>query len=190
MLDSTIGTESTQRFTLKLEGERLNLYTWPGELKQQAEALYRTDRARRLLELVKTDDAEWNAEPWLHLAYRFARFPEQRLYTCGKRNLAEYVAGWSGKDWSRVGTYAPDTIESELWPWLLERGYASPDETKELHPFLARLGQRSAHLRPGIRMTRPWAFNEAAHLDAHGYLADEIRKFMRRALVALDEPPL
>lgn len=188
MLDNTLGTESTQRFTLKLEGEQLNLYTWPGELKPQAEALYRTDRAQSLLDLVTSEDSGWGAETCFHLAYRFARLPEQRLYTRGRRDLSEYIAGWSGEDWPKVGACAPERVESELWPWLLERGYALPEETREVPAFVARLGKRDAHLRPGIKMIRPWSLEEAGQLNARGALAMEIRNAMIEALRTLDEP--
>jgi hypothetical protein len=62
----------------------------------------------------------------------------------------EYVERWSGPDFTRVGQHDRRTIRSELWPWLLERGHASPQDEAELDPFLDRLEKRKrdAHLRP------------------------------------------
>jgi hypothetical protein len=73
MLDSVIGTTSTQRICLQQQAEGLVLGTWPAELKPQAEALYRTGRAQRLIDFVAGQPEAWRARPNVHLAFRNAR---------------------------------------------------------------------------------------------------------------------
>jgi hypothetical protein len=190
MLEKPIGTQSTQRFTLKLKGEDLNLHTWPGELKPQAEALYLTDRADRLVRFIADSDVTWAARTNFHLAYRGALTREQRLYTDCQVGLPEYIERWSGEDWSRVGACDFDQIESDVWPWLLERGYASPRDTEHLPDFLGKLGHRQAHIRPGIEMVRTWDLEEAGALDSRRELVSELGRSMRDVLAALREPGL
>jgi len=54
--------------------------------------------------------------------------------------------------------------------------------------FLARLGKRDAHLRPGIGLQRSWGQEETAHLGKSGNLADEVRAAITEVLSVLDEP--
>ncbi len=53
----------------------------------------------------------------------------------------------------------------ELWPWLLQRGYASERDTERLDPFLRALGRRFAHLRPTMHVARSWSWLEAERLE-------------------------
>jgi hypothetical protein len=187
MLDRALGTTSTQRVTLRYEPGHLLLQSYPAELKAQAEAFYKTDRAQRLLELAARGHDRWHVRPNLQLAFRFATVP-QRLFTRTCLEAGEYVRRWSGEDFSQVGAHRHDQVRSHLWPWLCERGYASPDEDQQLEEFLGRLGHRDAHLRPGIRIERSWAWAKAVDLDERGGLAGEVRGALTDLLTALNEP--
>ena len=186
MIDA-IGAKSTQRISLFQQGETLALCTWPAELKPQAEALYLTERGRRLIDFI-AGNPDWRARPNVHLAYRGARTMAQRLYlTCGLE-LAEYARRWSGDDFAEIRAHPHDEIQGELWPWLRERQYAGPEDDDRLAPFLERLGRRDAHLRPGIEVRRFWPWKEAVDLDERGALAGEIRESVIELLTSLDEP--
>jgi hypothetical protein len=188
MLDTAIGTKSTQRVSLQQQDETLALYTWPAELKPQAEALYRTERAHRLVDFIAANPETWRARPNIHLAYRGA--PDaQRLYLTCRLDLAEYVRQWSADDITEIRAYPYGDIRTKLWPWLRDRGYAGPEDDERLDAFLERLGRRGAHLRPGIEVRRIWLWNEAINLDERHALAGEIRDSIAALLAALQEPP-
>ena len=63
VLDAAIGTKSTQRISLQHQAEGLALCTYPAELKPQAEALYRTGRAQRLIDFLTEHPGAWRARP-------------------------------------------------------------------------------------------------------------------------------
>jgi hypothetical protein len=65
MLDRALGTTSTQRITLRYEPGHLLLQSYPAELKPQAEAFYKTDRAQRLLDLAAREHDRWHVQPHL-----------------------------------------------------------------------------------------------------------------------------
>jgi hypothetical protein len=187
MLDRALGTKSTQRVTLRYEPGHLLLQSYPAELKPQAEAFYKTDRAQRLLDLAAREHDRWRIQPNLQLAFRFATVP-QRLFTRTCLEADEYVRRWSGEDFSQVGAHHHDQVRSHLWPWLCEHGYASPDQDQQLEEFLDRLGHRDAHLRPGIQIERSWPWAQAVDLDEQGRLAQEVRAALTDLLTALNEP--
>jgi hypothetical protein len=182
-----IVSKSTERLSLQWQPEGLALCTWPAELKGQAEATFRTGRAQRILDFADRRPPGWRAWPNVHLAYRFASIRERAYLTCGL-NLAEYVHGWLGGDFARVGGHHRDQVHPVLWPWLLERGYASPQDERLLDDFLSHLGRRDAHLRPSIGLQRTWTRAEAADLDQRGALTGELRAAITEILGVLDEP--
>src|SRR5216683_6892009 len=73
------------------------LFTFPAELKLQAEALYRTGRAQRLLDLVAEHPEAWRARPNMHLAFRNAPVA-QRLYLHCHLETTDYIHRWMGND--------------------------------------------------------------------------------------------
>jgi hypothetical protein len=77
-----------------------------------------------------------------------------------------------------------------LWPWLKQRGYASALDAGALEDFLAILGRRRAHLRPGLRLLRRWDANEVEALGGSSELASAIRRAVDGVLGAAGEPPL
>jgi len=188
IVDAAFGTQCIQRLMLDLDGDELVLATAAGELKPQALAFYGSGRPSRVFSLAKQDG--WAAISSLYLGYRGAHTHAQRLYPTSRISLDEYMRRWSEEDRDRIGAYRHNTVRTELWPWLQERGYASDDDTAELDGFLDGLGRRDAHLRPRVGITRRWAWAEAEQLDDRGSLAGELRTAITELLSTLDEPPL
>lgn len=187
-LDNALGAQSLQRAALDIdEDDRLTLHMWPGELKPQAEHLYAAGHADRLCELATA--AEWRVEPQPLLGFRNA--PRRtRVYLTCKLDAPTYARRWEGEDWSHVGAHHRNSIRSELWPWLLERGYASEEDAERLDPFLRALGRRFAHLRPSMHVVRSWSWADAERLEDEGRLVGEIRDAVNAVLGALEEPLL
>jgi hypothetical protein len=189
-LDVALGVASLQRAALDIEEERLTLHLWPGELKAQAEHLYAGGHAENLCELLDGDDrGAWQVKPQPLLGFRNAPVRTRVYLTC-TLDPAEYARRWQGEDWKQVGAHHRNRIRSELWPWLLERGYASEPDIARLDPFLHALGRRFAHLRPSIHVSRSWDWNEAERLDDEGLLPGEIHDALNCVLGLLDEPRL
>jgi hypothetical protein len=189
-LDTALGVASLQRAALDIEEECLTLHLWPGELKAQAEQLYAGGRAESLCELLGEDGpGAWQVKPQPLLGFRNAPVRTRVYLTC-RLDPAEYARRWQGEDWKKVGAHHRNHILPELWPWLLERGYASEPDRDRLDPFLHALGRRFAHLRPTIHVSRSWDWNEAERLDDESLLAGEIHDALNRVLGLLGEPQL
>ena len=188
-LDAELGARSLQRAGLELWGDTLVLAVWPGELKQQARELYGTDRAARLLDLVAagaSGTSGWRAEPRPHLGF-YGASRGQRLHLTTTRTLPEYVAGWS-EDLGRIHAYPPAALRGDVWPWLVDRGYAAPADADGLPRFERLLGRRQLHIRPAIRVLREWPPADADRLDERGELPAAIGAALCELLDALDEP--
>jgi hypothetical protein len=186
-LDTALGAKSLQRAALEIDDRALTLHLWPGELKPQAEALYTAGRAERLAELDDAGDGPWRVAPQPLLGFRNAPQRVRAYLTC-TLDAAEYARRWQDEDFSRVGAHPHDKVLTELWPWLLERGYASLEDRERLERFLQTLGRRALHLRPAIHVSRTWSFAEAEALDDAGLLVDEIHAAINRVLAVLQEP--
>jgi hypothetical protein len=171
------GVRSTQRLGPGTVGGGVVVFTWPAELREQARYVYRGDRGARLLEAAAAGG--WDVDTRPHLAYWLAP-ARDRLYMNPQPSMmvGEYVARWAGPDGRMIGGHRLDTVRDELWPWLLERGYATDQDTELLEPFLGRVrkGNRDAHLRPGLRLMRRWSPEAVAELDRAGKLAEHIRR--------------
>jgi hypothetical protein len=181
---------STQRLAIGGRGGGVAVFTWPGELKPQAEYLYRDGRGRRLLAAAAS--AGWEAEPRPHLAFWRSK-PTERLYLDATISAEEYVDQLSRGDLGRVGEYRRDAVAGELWPWLVERGYASEADAARLPEFLERLRRRNdrpAHFRPGLRLVRRWPSDEVRRLSTRGELAGEIRTAVNAVLGAVGDSTL
>lgn len=187
MVEKAIGTKTLQRFALQARGEGLALCTWPAELKAQAMAFYQAYQVAQFLNFLAEKDGAWRAEPKPQLAYRSAA-PSQRVFLRCQLGIDEYVHRWLGDDFARVGAHKRDRIWLDLWPWLLERGYADPADEQPIAAFLTRLGKRDVLLRPGIAMERIWPWAEAEDLEERGALADEISAAITSVLTVLGEP--
>jgi hypothetical protein len=187
MLDALIGTKSTQRISLQQRDEGLALSTKPAELKPQAKALYRTDSAEQLLDLLARRPEAWRARPNAHLAFWNAS-PGQRLYLSCRLPVTNYVRRWMGDDFTQIRAYHRDEVCESLWPWLRERQYAAAEDDQELDKFMSRLGRRDAHLRPSIEIWRIWPWAYAVEADERGTLAREVRTAITELLTVLGEP--
>ncbi|HEY2632119.1 MAG TPA: hypothetical protein VGI26_07050 [Solirubrobacteraceae bacterium] len=188
-LDVALGVSSLQRAALDIEEERLTLHLWPGELKAQAEHLYAGGHAERLCELLDEDEGAWQVRPQPLLGFRNAPVRTRVYLTC-ELDPSEYARRWQGEDWKRVGAHHRNHIVPDLWPWLLDRGYASRNDTARLEPFLRALGRRFAHLRPTMHVSRSWSWEHAERLDDEGRLPGEIHTALNRVLELLEEPLL
>ncbi len=188
-LDVALGVSSLQRAALDIEDERLTLHLWPGELKAQAEHLYSVGHAESLCGLLEEQPGAWQVQPQPLLGFRNAPVRTRVYLTC-RLDPAEYARRWEGEDWKRVGAHHRNHILPDLWPWLLERGYASESDRTRLDPFLHALGRRFAHLRPSIHVSRSWTWEEAERLDDEGLLPGEIRTALNSVLGLLDEPQI
>jgi hypothetical protein len=187
MLDTSIGTKSTQRISLQQQDEGLALSTKPAELKPQAKAFYRTVNAQQLLDLLARRPEAWRARPNAHLAFRNAS-PGQRLYLTCRLPVTNYIRRWMGDDFTQIRAYHRDEVRESLWPWLRERQYAAPEDDQELEEFINRLGRRDAHLRPSIEIWRIWPWAYAVEADERGTLVGEISTAITELLTALGEP--
>jgi hypothetical protein len=187
-LDVALGVVAFQRAALRIDGEDLVLHLWPGELKHQAERLYGDSRAERLSALDRPGEP-WRVRPQPVLGYRNAPIRSRVYLTCTLDAVA-YARRWQGADWERVGAHHRNHILDALWPWLLARGYASPQDLAPLRAFVESLGRRFAHLRPGMHVTRAWPLEQAEELDDAGALAGEIRAALQQVLGILEEPGL
>jgi hypothetical protein len=187
-LDTAFGVISFQRAALSIEEDQLVLHLWPGELKHQAERLYGEGRAVELSRLDRPGEP-WRVEPQPLLGYRNAPIRSRVYLTC-TLDAAAYAKRWQGEDWERVGAHHRNHILDGLWPWLLARGYASAGDLEPVETFVATLGRRFAHLRPGMHVTRSWSLEHAEELDDAGLLTEEIRDALEQVLSVLEEPAL
>ena len=185
------GNRATQRIALGNVSGGIVVLTWPGELQGQARRLYDGHRAPRVLAAAAADG--WEVERRPHLAYWRSR-PGERLYMHPAPNLSslEYVARWAAEDADKIRAYSQDETREVLWPWLLRRGYATPVDTDQLGPFLARVkkANRDVHLRPGLALIRRWRREDVEALRGRNALAGAIRHALGRMLEALGDPPL
>lgn len=186
-LDNVLGVRSAQRLGLCDVAGTIIVGIWPAELQPQARYLYSERRAQRVISAARA--AGWEVQANLHLAFRFAR-PSQRLYLNPRTDVEEYVRRWERIDAGWIGAHSPEDVRRVLWPWLEQRGYASPADLPSLGQFLDLLGRRDAHLRPAVRLNRRWGYEEVQRLRRSGSLVKEIRAAVNEVLRAADEPLL
>jgi hypothetical protein len=182
-----LGVRSTQRLAVCDHGGGIAVFTWPAELQPQARYLYAEGRGRRLLDAAAA--GAWDVDARPHLAFRNAGF-RLRLYMNPTLSTSEYVARWSGPDRDFIRQHPPETVRGELWPWLRARGHAGPEDDGELDRFLRNLGQRPAHLRPGLRLLRRWPRDQVAALREDGALETTLRAEVNRLLRSVGDPEL
>jgi hypothetical protein len=188
-VDTALGAVTLQRAALQADEQSLALHLWPGELKAQAEQLYAGGRAEHLCELLGTDGDSWIVRPQPLLGFRNAPVRTRVYLTC-ELDPGEYARRWQGEDWKKVGAHHRSHVRERLWPWLLQRGYATAADEARIDPFLRALGRRFAHLRPSMHVQRTWEWQQAQRLDDEGLLAGEIHAALDRVLALLDEPSL
>jgi hypothetical protein len=187
LLDGDAHVRSTQRLALADFGGGVVVGLWPAELKSQAEYLYRDGRASAMIAAAR--ERRWTVEGSPQLAFYNSR-PAQRLYLRPTVSAEEYVRRWEGGDGRRIGQHSRDEVQRSLWPWLKERGYASASDDGVLDDFLAILGRRPAHLRPGMRLRRHWDAGALRELGGRAEIARAIRRDVNLILGAAGEPVL
>lgn len=182
---------STQRLGMGDVGGGIVVFTWPAELVAQAEYLYTGGRAPRLLEAAAAGG--WTVDTRPHLAF-WRSSPPERLYTNPEPTMTpeRYVARWAGEDGKKIGGHQPESVRDELWPWLIERGYATDPDSQLLEPFLERVAKRNrdVHLRPGLCLMRRWERERVDELRQHGELVGEIRTAVNLLLEEVGDPSL
>jgi hypothetical protein len=181
------GAKCVQRLQLKLDGDAVVFSTWPAELQDQARAFYGDpSRVARTLDLASS--GAWAARPNGHLSYWLAA-PERRWYFVGGTlDAARYMRQWQ-EDLTEVHSYRRDAVVSELWPWLLRRGYAGDGDRVHMEEFLAR-ARPDVHLRPGVWISRRWPISDAQRLHERAKLTRAVREAADTVLNTLGEPPL
>lgn len=184
LLDQDIGVRSTQRFALAEVGGSVEVALWPGEMKSQAQYLYRDGRGSAMVEAAR--DCGWKIIPSPHLAFFNSR-PSQRLYMAPELDAETYAARWEGTDGEQIGRHPRDHIRDSIWPWLKERNYASDEDDGVFESFLTLLGRRPADLRPGMRFRQRYGAPGAA--DRHAF-AKTVRRDVNTILAAASEPTL
>jgi hypothetical protein len=177
---------STQRLALSDIGGRIVVETWPAELKRQADYLYAGGRGRAMVTAAR--ERGWQVEATAHIAF-FNSAPAQRLYTYPDVDAATYTKRWEGADGRLIGQHSRDELRRRVWPWLKQRDYASAADDDVLDQFMAILGRRNAHLRPGMRFRRHWSRNEIEALGTRE-LAARVRADVNAILGAAGDPPL
>jgi hypothetical protein len=181
------GVVSTQRLALGDIGGGLIAALWPAELKQQAKYLYAEGRAEALIAAALS--AGWTVKGSPHLGF-WNSAPQLRLYLDPVDDVGDYVRRWAGVDGHRIGQYQPDEVRRTLWPWLLERGYATASDRGALDEFLLVIGRRGAHLKPALRLHCRWTVEDVSELSHRGELAVAIRRAVNAVLRAAGEPTL
>jgi hypothetical protein len=187
-VDDGTGIRLVKRLTIRELDGGLAILTWPAELKDQATFLYSGDRAARLLDAGAAGG--WEIIPRPHLSY-FNAPARQRFYMTPRLSAREYVTQWAAGDVRKAGSTSFEDVV-DLWPWLLDRRYASESDRGEFESFLGRLARsnRPGHLRPGLRLKREWPAAEVNDLRDSGRLADTLRESFNRVLRAVDDPDL
>ena len=104
--------------------------------------------------------------------------------------MDEYAHRWEVADRRWIGQYKAEDVRHTLWPWLEERRYAAGTDDEVLEYFLAILGRRPAHLRPGLRLHHRWDADAVRALAGSGELAATIRRAVNAVFSAADEPKL
>jgi len=181
------GSESTQRLSLQRKGDELVLVTWPGELKGQAEAFYKSSRAGRVLSLIDSSE-EWNARSDFHLGFHTAKKIAQRFYPGEATEIGQYVERWSGPDADTPRAWKRDRVEEELWGWMLERDLVTNEDIPAFENYLSQLLNRDAHVRSGIELDRAWRWEDAVKTDENGELVSEVMEAVKAILGTLKEP--
>jgi hypothetical protein len=183
-----LGVQSAQRLGIGDVGGNVVVGLWPAELKEQAKYLYGQRLGRPMVAAARKRG--WTVEPSPHLAFRNAS-PTLRLYMAPHLDASEYANRWEEGDLERVGAHSRADVVRDLWPWFKSRGYATDSDDRVLEEWLeARLGNRPALLRPGLRLKRTWPGNVLASPGEASALAEEIRSDVDAILGAAQEPAL
>ena len=178
---------TAQRLALERDAtDDVRLSIWPAELKDQAGAFYGSpDKVDATLELCRT--TRWDGTPNGHLSYWLADRGRRWYFRGGRLPLGAYLSQWV-EDLDRVHAYTHDAVRNELWPWLVERGYAGGVlDRNRMHAFLDH-ARPEVHLRPSVWLSHRWGSYEVDDLDRRGELRQAVKREVDRVLNVLEEP--
>jgi hypothetical protein len=181
------GVRSMQRLALGDLAGGILAALWPGELKSQALYLYKAGRGQAVVAAAR--ERGWTAAPSPHMGF-FNSQAALRLYMAPDIDATEYARRWEETDTEWIRQFPREDVRDVLWPWLKERGYANAGDDWALEQFLAGLGRRPAHMRPGLRLKRRWDAETIREFGGHHDLALAIRSDVNAILAAAGEPPL
>lgn len=180
-LDVTFGVSCVQRLAIASTGAEAIVGLWPCEMLRHARPLYESRRGTRLVAAAIA--AGWDVRSNLHLGFRNAP-PSRRLYLNPLVSPEEYARRWEVEDYEMIRQFDLASITDELWPWLIERGYVTSRDGVKLEQFLDVLGNRPAHLRPGLRIVQQFPVNDLTRTAA------DIRERVNAMLKAIAEPTI
>jgi hypothetical protein len=180
------GVRSTQRVAIGDVGGDVVAAIWPAELKRQADYLYAKGRGQAMVAAAR--GRGWDVRPSPHIAF-FNSAPAQRLYLTPEIPAMRYCERWEGQDGGFIGQHSREDLRRSVWPWLKQREYASAADDDVFEQFMAILGRRNAHLRPGMRFRRQWDRSETQRLD-RSELARRVRVEVNAILHAAGDPAL
>jgi O-acetyl-ADP-ribose deacetylase len=179
---------TVERAAMWLEGGKVCLSMWPGELKDQYRHVYSdSNSVERLIAL--TSNPGWELSANFHLAYPHAP-AVYRWYPRRHLSGAEYVIQWL--DDCRAGMAGGRTHQQikdpQFWEWLIERRYADVSDRMAFDAWLEKQPpRRQIHIRPSVQILYTWTTSEATTLDHSGQLVREVGHSIKRALTALGE---
>lgn len=185
--------DGLHRAVLEDHGDSLEPRVWLAELTPQAQCLYgHRARVERLAAL--SGEEAWQLLPNPHVAF-WQSSELQRWYTHCSLPPDVYMRQWI-EDLPKAGRKINrETLEDRsVLRWLISRGYAAPDDDQGMHRLIrAEPKRRKFDMRPGIRVSRRWTWQEACELDGAGPggpLASQVHDALGRVLAILDQPPL
>jgi hypothetical protein len=100
-----------QRLALSAYGGGLVAALWPGELKDQAQALYGKQLGTKVVAAAL--ERGWSAEGSPHLAFRNSP-AGQRLYMKPEVGALEYSRRWEQDDLEKVGAHDRNSVRRSL----------------------------------------------------------------------------
>lgn len=186
-LDQEFGTATVQRVSIAQYGTGVIVGVFPAEQLKHARQLYSHGRGSALV--AAAVGVGWDVKAHPHLGFWNAG-ESLRLYLNPPVQPSVYAARWENEDFARIRQVDRDELMAGTWPWLIERGYATSSDQPAFERFLAVLGRRPAHVRPGLRLVLSL---DARVYDAEGKVAaigDVIRAALNEVLVAVGDPPL
>lgn len=162
--------------------EAVSLELYPADTLEQAKALY--DACERVQRLLSLRNRGWEIRPHFHFGHMAKGFAA----ASGGIALEDYLSYWLAE----IG--GTGQVKRDRW-WayfdeLVRQRIVDETDRETFERDFERTERMTATPRPGLRMSYQWAFEEAATLDARGWLVRTARDAVSAVLVALDESPL
>jgi hypothetical protein len=175
------GRSTIDRAYLKFEPTSLDvrLVVYPADTLTQAKTFY--THPERVSSVLSLRDGGWNVEPNFH----FGHMAPGLVWTTTDAPLERYVGHWQEHI---EGTGAVQRADWEdFWRQLVERQFATDDETVKFDQSFTNTLRNSATPRPGLCCFFPWKLSDAQHLDDGGRLVAAVEEQLNVMLRALGE---